>query len=456
MARRADQPITVELMAKTEQDAAAPETPAQPLLIEPVRQRLINVASEVLGRMPPDDVPQPLRGIARFTPGKRARLGATALAAALDADDGFRSRVADVVEEASTQLVDALRSGASTAASDPLDTAVVAYLIRPAGWQAVVAEASAQWSAEHLAAADNALRGEIAALRDQVATLTRQARNAADHERAAVAAARESSAAEISELRARIRGLSTQLQAAQQSIAESERAEEETDRRGETEIATRDAELRRARGRVAELERIVEAARHNARVERDIDEARLWLLVDTLTEAASGIRRELSLPPPTRRPAEGVAGIAGTLPDRRNIDDPAALDRLLALPNPHLIVDGYNVTKAGYPDLPLSDQRSRLIAGLAGLGGQARVEITLAFDGGERPPVARAAPRGVRVLFSAATETADDLIRRLVSAEPHGRPIVVVTSDQQVQHDVQRSGAWVVPSAVLLRRLGQS
>jgi len=44
-------------MAKTEQDAAAPETPAQPLLIEPVRQRLINVASEVLGRMPPDDVP---------------------------------------------------------------------------------------------------------------------------------------------------------------------------------------------------------------------------------------------------------------------------------------------------------------------------------------------------------------------------------------------------------------
>ncbi len=175
-----------------------------------------------------------------------------------------------------------------------------------------------------------------------------------------------------------------------------------------------------------------------------------------MTEAASGIRRELSLPPPTRRPAEGVAGTAGPLPDRRSTDDPAALDRLLALPNPHLIVDGYNVTKAGYPDLPLADQRSRLIAGLAGLGGQARVEITLAFDGGERPPVAPATPRGVRVLFSAATETADDLIRRLVSAEPHGRPIVVVTSDQQVQRDVQRSGAWAVPSSVLLRRLGQS
>src|SRR5438046_8828529 len=104
-------------MAKTEQDAAAPETPAQPLLIEPVRQRLINVASEVLGRMPPDDVPLPLRGIARFTPGKRARLGATALAAALDADDGFRRRVAGVGEEASRQVGGALRWGAWREAS---------------------------------------------------------------------------------------------------------------------------------------------------------------------------------------------------------------------------------------------------------------------------------------------------------------------------------------------------
>ena len=118
-------------MAKIEQHAAAPETPAQPLLIEPVRQRLINVAVRGARPAAPDDVPPALRGIARFTPAKRARLGATALAAALDADDGFRSRVADVVAEASPQLVDALRSGASTAASDPLDTAVVAYLIRP-------------------------------------------------------------------------------------------------------------------------------------------------------------------------------------------------------------------------------------------------------------------------------------------------------------------------------------
>jgi predicted RNA-binding protein with PIN domain len=58
------------------------------------------------------------------------------------------------------------------------------------------------------------------------------------------------------------------------------------------------------------------------------------------------------------------------------------------------------------------------------------------------------------VLFSAADEIADDLIRRLVAAEPAGRPVVVVTSDRQVVNDTARAGAWTVPSSVLLARLG--
>jgi predicted RNA-binding protein with PIN domain len=58
------------------------------------------------------------------------------------------------------------------------------------------------------------------------------------------------------------------------------------------------------------------------------------------------------------------------------------------------------------------------------------------------------------VLFSAPDEIADDLIRRLVAAEPAGRPLVVVTSDREVVIDVTRAGAWTVPSAVLLDRLG--
>jgi predicted RNA-binding protein with PIN domain len=153
------------------------------------------------------------------------------------------------------------------------------------------------------------------------------------------------------------------------------------------------------------------------------------------------------------RPGDTIAS-GRTGAQSRRADDPAALDGLLALPNVHLIVDGYNVTKNGYGDLPLSDQRKRLIGAMATLAGRSGAEVTIAFDGSTRPPAQPPVPRGVRVLFSAADEIADDLIRRLVAAEPEGRPIVVVTSDQQVVTDVGRAGAWTVPSAVLLARLG--
>ncbi|MDT4947766.1 MAG: hypothetical protein QOJ37_361, partial [Pseudonocardiales bacterium] len=140
--------------------------------------------------------------------------------------------------------------------------------------------------------------------------------------------------------------------------------------------------------------------------------------------------------------------------DRRVAGDPAALDHLLALPNVHVVIDGYNVTKTGYGELSLAEQRTRLVGALAPLVAQSGAEVTVAFDGGAKPPAQPATPRGVRVLFSAADEIADDLIRRLVAAEPPGRPVVVVTSDRQVVADTARDGAWSVPSAVLLARLG--
>ena len=65
------------------------------------------------------------------------------------------------------------------------------------------------------------------------------------------------------------------------------------------------------RARTSELERAVEASRRENRTGRDVDEARLRLLVDTLTEAAAGIRRELALPPGVLRPADSVASRAG-------------------------------------------------------------------------------------------------------------------------------------------------
>ncbi len=67
-----------------------------------------------------------------------------------------------------------------------------------------------------------------------------------------------------------------------------------------------------------------------------------------------------------------------------------------------------------------------------------------------------AAARGVRVLFSKAGETADELIRRLVRAEPQGRPVCVVSSDREVADGVRRAGARPVSAAALVRRLDRA
>src|SRR5690242_20173358 len=96
-------------------------------LADVVRQRLVQVASDVLSGLPADQVPAPLRPIAKFAPAKRPQLGAAALSAALDADEEFRERVATTVSDALPQLVEAVRAGNPTPASDPIDTAVVAY-----------------------------------------------------------------------------------------------------------------------------------------------------------------------------------------------------------------------------------------------------------------------------------------------------------------------------------------
>ena len=80
------------------------------------------------------------------------------------------------------------------------------------------------------------------------------------------------------------------------------------------------------------------------------------------------------------------------------------------------------MTKRGFAEMSLEQQRKRLITGLGGIAAQTGDEVTVVFDGAERVHGLPPAPRGVRVLFSRKGETADELIRRLVRAEPAGPP----------------------------------
>jgi predicted RNA-binding protein with PIN domain len=226
--------------------------------------------------------------------------------------------------------------------------------------------------------------------------------------------------------------------------------------------ADHDAEVRRLRGKLADAETVASGARQSAKDARAVDDARLWLLLETIGQAAVGLRRELALDPADRLPADFVAEAHADVPGASaararalDTDDPARLDQLLALPRAHLVVDGYNVTKRGFGEISLEQQRRRLVTGLGGIAAQTGVEVTVVFDGAERVPGLPPSPRGVRVLFSKKGETADELIRRLVRAEPPGRPVVVVSSDREVADGVRRHGAYPMGADSLLRRLAR-
>ncbi len=147
------------------QSAAEPEGVAE--LTEPTRAALVTLAGDVLGRLPAEEVPAPLRAVAKFTPGKRHRLGGTALAAALDGDEDFRAAVGRVVETTSPALAAAVREGTDTAAADPVDVAMVLYLLRPQGWRDALAAANGRWRRDRDHQVAN--RSEVEALRADLA-----------------------------------------------------------------------------------------------------------------------------------------------------------------------------------------------------------------------------------------------------------------------------------------------
>jgi predicted RNA-binding protein with PIN domain/type II secretory pathway component PulJ len=309
-------------------------------------------------------------------------------------------------------------------------------------------------------AAGEAAEGELARLSAEVAELREAARQSAD----ALRAAQEEARREGDQLRRRVRQLEADMRRAQAAARSAEAALEAERAAAGAAASAAEAELRRLRTRLTAAESALDTARRSARSGRSEGDMRLRLLLDTLAGSVKGLERELALPPTQDRPADSVAAAA---PDTvapsdmsmqgRAKDDPALLDQLLTLPMVHLVVDGYNVTKSGFPTLSLAEQRVRLVAALAALAARTGAEVTCVFDGAALDgPVRLTQPRGVRVLFSAPGEIADELIRRLVAAEPAGRPVVVVSSDREVAEGVRRSGARPVPASMLLNRMARS
>ncbi|WP_394622081.1 NYN domain-containing protein [Lentzea sp. JNUCC 0626] len=420
-------------------------------LPEPLRVRLAELGADALGEMAKVDVPQHLRPVAKFAPTKRARLGGPQVVAGLRDSANFRTAVVEWLRKNRPSTLEVTSPDPVTAAAaavltgDDVALHYVELVSRRVG--------DATLRAERDAAVVRAerLEGELERLRAERTQLD----GAAERVRA-------DAEIELERLRKRLREQGVKLReakdAAEAAAVEVDKIQVRTAAEVKQVSAERDRERERAETERGKAQRAIadaEVARQSAREARQADEVRLALLVDTLDGAVTGLRRELALGGSGPRPADLVRGASASQGAVGRVEDPAALDRLLALPAVHLVVDGYNVTKTGYPELSLSDQRDRLVHQLAVLAARTGAEVTLVFDGAGVVAVPAAAPRGVRVLFSDPGVLADDVIRALVTAEPEGRPVVVVTSDRAVADSVRRRGAHPVPSAVLLARLGR-
>jgi predicted RNA-binding protein with PIN domain len=430
---------------------------SDPITLPPrVRRDLVELAADVLGLIEDADVPSGLRKIRGFAPARRARAGAAPLAMALERDPSFRRHVAAAWRGANAELADDLEHGRPAPALEPGLVTVGLYLTRPEGWEPELERRLAALAADQRAQEDDG-QALVKAEPAESEALA-QARSAL----AASEAARQELADELTTMRREQRRLRSDADRARSATREAERrAAEETDRLTAL-LADRDERLRLAESQAQEAGEQLAIARRSVKDGRSLADLRTRLLLDTIVESASSLRRELALPPAAQAPADLVAEqltpgqvtTPAVAPRGLEADDPALLAELLRIPRAHLVVDGYNVTMEGYGTLPLVDQRRLLVDALSALAARTSAEVTCCFDGAEVDARAAGLVRGVRVLFSDPGMTADELIGRLVRAEPRGRMLIVVSSDREVADAAVAAEARAIPSKVLLRLLG--
>ena len=431
-------------------------------LPEPVRARLLAVAAEVLPLVSP--LPPAVRRIAAFAPARRARLGARQLAAALQQDDEFRAhvgtqallRLAAPGEEPAPDPAEA-----DPVDADPVAVAALAWLRRGDDWHTMLDAALER--VEQQSRADEEARGvaEAERLRAELADAETTVRRVREKLRGQI----EELKADNTLLRRRLGEARAAERAASQAAAEAREQAAAAVAEALASTATQEAEIRRLRSRLDQAERTATAVRRDERADRDDGSVRARVLLDALLDAAQGLRRELALPAIDAAPGDRVeARMTAVRGDTDAVtgaqaldrDDPGLLENYLAVPRARLIVDGYNVSKTGWPDSSLEVQRARLLSGLAPVVARSGAEATVVFDAAttrSRPPVSP--PRGLKVLFSPFGMIADEVIRDLVEAEPRGRMVVVVTNDQEVVEHARRAGARPVASQALLALLAR-
>ena len=304
-------------------------------------------------------------------------------------------------------------------------------------------------------------------------------------------AAQIDSAAESDDAQAQLRRADKRRNAAEQ-VAARTRVEllqrDEVIELQETEVDELRAEVTKVRERLAEMKAELSDARLEIRHARD-REAAAVVKAQTAADDRRSFQDQLAAaqePTPVQVPDhnDDIAAAADTarrlaeqletllvspsendaeaaLPKRRSARTPLSLPggviassgeaaEFLARSDAQLIIDGYNVAKLGWPNLPLEEQRNVLLDVVENLALRFGTNVTVIFDGASVVGAHASRRRLTRVVYSPSGIIADDVIRDEVRRIPANNAVVVVTNDAQIVRDVRRDGANVVPSNAFL------
>jgi predicted RNA-binding protein with PIN domain len=438
-------------------DAGAPMP--VPDLADALLAGYLDAALATLRASSPTELPGQLRQNQAWTPRrlKHPRV-LSVVRRTLDLDQKFRAAVDERVlqeEDVLARLIRAGRHAEALASGEPPEAvARVGVALGHDGLAAVRAaeDALARSRAQaEAAAARSALAGAESELE--------QARARADQEATAARSAREALRAARQELRRaerEIYALSQRCRALEQEVGKAAAVLQAA-------RAQSADEQRRLGGRVAELQALLSQSQRQFRALRKSSAQ-----VDpVVAEAVGALERDLS----ALRRATGLEGAprpqpggppAARQPERREplpvpgglgADDPETLAVWLATPDVLVLVDGYNVSKheRGFPDRTLEDQRTLLLDLCRRVARRWGAEITVVFDGASVAPVPTRLPLGpIGVVFTDAGRTADDEIVARVNAAPSERPVVVVSSDNELRERSAALGANVTRATALL------
>lgn len=416
--------------------------------MRPAVEAALAVARQGLAADPPVPPPPALRRFLGFT--KLSTPALRAIARVVDTDDTFRARVAADVGE------------------DDVGHAGVLWLTRPDGW----ADELARLEAEDAAAA-----AEQADTREERDARRRLASARAAAERATAAA--QLRAAKLDEMRSELGAERSRRTAAERRVDELEGVLDDRDkaravaaeRIAEIEaqvaelLAERKAERARAQeaaaaaeptrpppDELAHIQEAVHKALHRAEeLARALRELEATVLADAVGPADV-------LPPATREtPRSSLTARRRPVPLPPGLRDDSvdAVDHLLRMPGMLLLVDGYNVSMVGWPEVPVREQRKRLLAALDEKALRTGAPIEVVFDGAEVDTIGvrRQGRQLLRVRFSPPGVEADDVLLDLVEQLPPRRPVTVASSDKRVRTGARAHGANLLHARQLVSAL---